>query len=485
MKHKLWHRAAFVLLGSVAIAACNDSTDPTPTAAAVEAVTATTISGAAGQVASISPTVRVLGPGGAPVAGVIVQFRVTEGLGSVQFADVATDASGVASAGVWTLGPHPGVQTVTATAPGAAPVVFTSNTTVGPVSKVTQPGWSTQILEPSDVVPINLSVRVTDFFNQLRVNEPVTFTVISGGGNIAGQTSVTVNTNSDAVATVGPWNLGATPGIQQVRATAGTVSVLVTAIACPLLPFSSPQEGTITDAGCVIDDLFRNNYGYTTTAGQAILLEMESDDFNTLVSVNTPSLVPRAVNDNAVGGASGNTNSVVRYIPSTSSEVTIGASAAAAGQVGDFTLTVTETDTAIDGCAPATFVEVGVANIPQELTEDDCSVPGTTGFYPAPYDGTPAYPADVVQVWLTAGQTIRIQMVPTGDAFENMDAFVVVFSPAGTRTRGDFAFLDPENFTYTATSTGFHTINFTSFGLATGVADDWMFGTYNMSITNP
>ncbi|HUF66500.1 MAG TPA: hypothetical protein VMM17_11060 [Gemmatimonadaceae bacterium] len=485
MKHKLWHRAAFVLLGSVAFAACSDSTDPAPTASAIEAVSATTTSGAAGQPAPISPTVRVLGAGGAPAAGVMVQFRVTSGLGSVQFADVLTDASGVATAGVWTLGPHPGVQTVTATAAGAAPLVFSSNTSVGPANKLTQPGWTTQILEPFDVVPVNLSVRVADFFNQIHANTPVTFEVISGGGNIAGQTSVTVNTDATGVATVGPWTLGATPGIQQVRVTAGPTSILYTSIACPLLPLVSPVSGTITSTGCVIDNLFRNNHGFTTTAGQAILVEMESDDFNTLLNVTTSALVPRAVNDNDLAGPSGNTNSSLRYIPSTSGQVTIGAIAAAAGATGDYTLTVTNTTSAITGCAPATYAQVGVASVAQELLSTDCTVAGTTPFYGAPYDGSGPYPGDVVNVYLTAGQSVRIRMEPTGAAVGDMDALIVVFSPTNVRTFRDGAFLAPEEFVYAAATTGFHRIIFTSFGPVTGVPDPWMFGTYTFSITNP
>lgn len=486
MKHKLWHRAAFVLLGSVAIAACNDSTDPTPTASAIEAVTATSISGAAGTAASISPTVRVLGPGGAPVAGAIVQFRVTSGFGSVQFADVITDANGVASAGVWTLGPHPGVQTVTATVEGAAPVVFSSNTGVGPANKVTQLlGWTTQVLEPLDVVPLNLSIRVTDFYNQIHVNSPVTFAVISGGGNINGQTSVTVNTNSDGVATVGPWNLGPLSGIQQVRATAGTVSVLFTVIACPTLDFTNPETGTILNTGCIIDGFYRNNYGYTTTAGQAILVEMTSDDFNTRVDVTTPGLVPLASNDNEVGGPAGSTNSALRWIPATSGLVTIGALATPPGATGDYTLSITNTTSAVTDCGPQTFVQIGVANLAQELTEDDCLTPGTTPFYGAPYDGSGAYQADQYNIYLTAGQQVRIRMEPTGAAVGDMDAMIVVFSPTNVRTFRDGAFLNPEEFVYTASATGFYRVYFTSFGLTTGVDDPWMFGTYNASFTTP
>lgn len=485
MKHKLWHRAAFVLLGSVAIAACNDSTDPTPTASAIEAVTATTITGAAGTAASISPTVRVLGPGGAPVAGAIVQFRVTSGLGSVQFADVTTDANGVASAGVWTLGPHPGVQTVTATVEGAAPVVFTSNTSVGPANKITQLGWATQILEPFDVVPVALSVRVTDFFNQIHVNSPVTFAVISGGGTLGGLSSVVVNTNAQGIATAPAWTLGATAGIQQVRATAGTVNVVFTSIACPVLDFVNPASGTITNTGCVIDGLFRDNYGYTTTAGQAILVTLTSAQFNARVDVTTPGLAPLASNDNEVGGPAGSTNSALRWIPATSGAVTVGAIATPAGATGSYTLSITNTTSDVTACGPQTFVQIGVAGLAQDLTEVDCTTPGTTPFYGAPYDGSGAYPSDQFNIFLTAGQQVRIRMQPTGAAVGDMDALIVVFSPTNVRTFRDGAFLAPEEFVYTAATTGFHKVYFTSFGLVTGVPDPWMFGTYTASFTAP
>lgn len=52
---------------------------------------------------------------GQPAAGVAVRFAVTAGGGQVERATATTDAGGVATAGVWTLGVAPGPNTITAT----------------------------------------------------------------------------------------------------------------------------------------------------------------------------------------------------------------------------------------------------------------------------------------------------------------------------------------------------------------------------------
>ncbi|MEX2526166.1 MAG: hypothetical protein WEA09_00895 [Gemmatimonadota bacterium] len=70
--------------------------------------------------------VRLLDDQGAPVPGVEVEFAVTAGGGSVEVASVATDADGVASAGIWTLGPTGGSQSVTASAGEGVTTTFTA-----------------------------------------------------------------------------------------------------------------------------------------------------------------------------------------------------------------------------------------------------------------------------------------------------------------------------------------------------------------------
>ncbi|HEX5872416.1 MAG TPA: leishmanolysin-related zinc metalloendopeptidase, partial [Longimicrobium sp.] len=80
----------------------------------------------AGATVQTAPSVVVRGPGGTGLAGMTVTFTVTAGGGSVGSATATTNASGVASAGSWTMGPVGGPNTLTASVAGitGAPVVF-------------------------------------------------------------------------------------------------------------------------------------------------------------------------------------------------------------------------------------------------------------------------------------------------------------------------------------------------------------------------
>lgn len=74
--------------------------------------------------------VRVVTPSGIPVPGVPLTWTVTSGGGSLDATESRSSAAGY-SVRRWTLGPVPGEQTVTVSAPGAEPVVFTARATGG------------------------------------------------------------------------------------------------------------------------------------------------------------------------------------------------------------------------------------------------------------------------------------------------------------------------------------------------------------------
>lgn len=76
---------------------------------------------------NVRPAVRILA-GPTPVAGVSVTFAVASGGGSGTGLTATTNASGVAQAGSWTLGPGDVANTLTATSPGitGSPVTFTA-----------------------------------------------------------------------------------------------------------------------------------------------------------------------------------------------------------------------------------------------------------------------------------------------------------------------------------------------------------------------
>ena len=68
-----------------------------------------------------------------PVAGVAVAFAAATGGGSVTGGSQLTDANGVATVGIWTMGTGAGVNTLTATSAGLAgsPIVFTATALPG------------------------------------------------------------------------------------------------------------------------------------------------------------------------------------------------------------------------------------------------------------------------------------------------------------------------------------------------------------------
>jgi plastocyanin len=81
------------------------------------------------------PSVIVKDANGSPVAGVSVAFSVTAGGGTISPTSAGTsDASGIAGVTMWALGPTPGSNSLTATAPGLAGSPVTFNATAQPIS---------------------------------------------------------------------------------------------------------------------------------------------------------------------------------------------------------------------------------------------------------------------------------------------------------------------------------------------------------------
>lgn len=70
---------------------------------------------------------NVLDAGKNLLHGIVVTYTVASGGGTVgEPTTPSTDPNGVATSGLWTLGPGTGVQTVTASAVGAGSVTFTA-----------------------------------------------------------------------------------------------------------------------------------------------------------------------------------------------------------------------------------------------------------------------------------------------------------------------------------------------------------------------
>lgn len=121
-------QAALFAVAAFAVT-CTRSTDlgyDDPERLVLEAVSSTQLTGTATLNVDPAPAVRVRNQRGTPKANVIVTFEVSAG-GAVANVSLATDAEGIASAGAWTLGSAPGIQTVVARSEGLNAVIFTAS----------------------------------------------------------------------------------------------------------------------------------------------------------------------------------------------------------------------------------------------------------------------------------------------------------------------------------------------------------------------
>lgn len=105
----------------------------------------------AGTAVALVPAVRVRDAAGAPLAGVTVSFAVTAGGGSVINASAVSDATGLASAGGWTLGTATGTQTLQASATGFAPTTFSATALGTGAPTFTRSVWLGDLAAPWDL----------------------------------------------------------------------------------------------------------------------------------------------------------------------------------------------------------------------------------------------------------------------------------------------------------------------------------------------
>jgi hypothetical protein len=206
-----------LLFASLALlAACSSSpsgTLPDETVVSLHAGTAQTAF--ANGAVPIRPAVLVTSRG-APVAGVSVTFRVTQGGGSVQGATQVTGTDGIARVDRWTLGPL-GPQALEAVIGDAlgSPVIFaaTAVQSVPAVIEVVRGNGTTGTVGlPVSETPM---LRVTDASGRPVAGLPVSWIITAGGGGFRYADNVT---DADGRATVVKWILGTSAGQNAVTA---------------------------------------------------------------------------------------------------------------------------------------------------------------------------------------------------------------------------------------------------------------------------
>ncbi|HEV2733705.1 MAG TPA: Ig-like domain-containing protein, partial [Longimicrobiaceae bacterium] len=172
---------------------------------------------------------------GNPVAGVEVTWTVASGGGTLAPATGTTGRDGSVST-QWTLGPTPGAQSVTASAPGLAAASFGAAATAGPVATVTVSPAAANLERGSS---LQLSATVRDAFGNLLTDRPVAWssgypsgaTVSSTGlvfGVLAGQVTITAaaaGKPGQSVVTVVPAQDAVPPSLTGLSFTPAAVDV--------------------------------------------------------------------------------------------------------------------------------------------------------------------------------------------------------------------------------------------------------------------
>ena len=180
--------------------------------------------GTVGTVLPLSLTLSVADQFGNLLPGVPVAFEVEAGSGTLEGEAQATNGSGVASAGTWTLGTGAGPQSVLVVVNGVDPVTLSATATAGePVSSSSAAG-DVQVATAGTAVSVLPSVLVLDAFGNPVPGVGVTFaeteTPESSGGAGGGTppSGPNATTGPDGIAAVESWVLGTSAGAYELSA---------------------------------------------------------------------------------------------------------------------------------------------------------------------------------------------------------------------------------------------------------------------------
>lgn len=396
-------RSTSIVALLVAVACGGEKIVEPPVPTTIAANSSAALTAVAGSVVSPSPSVTVMDQTGAPVAGMTVNFTVLSGGGSVTGGSVATDASGIASVGSWTLGTAAGPNVLNASAGTLSPVAFTATGTAGAAATLTKSAGDNQNGTAGTPVAVPPSVTVKDANGNPKSGVVVTFAVASGGGSV---TSGSATSNAAGVATVGSWRLGAAPGINTLTATAtGLPAVTFTASAvkpaCAVRTVHSlgtTTAGSLATSDCELSDGTFVDF-FSTTLGEAnAYLFRQSSSFDTYLFLATSDGGVIAEDDDE---SATSTNSAIKALlpPGT---YLLGASSFSAGVTGDYSVSSSTTSTAVTGCE-LVYVVKNVSTT-QNVEAADCLLTSP----PA----APIY-ADGYFIFLRAGQSMTVTMTST------------------------------------------------------------------------
>jgi hypothetical protein len=387
----------------------------------------------------------------------MVTFAVTGGGGAIQFPTATTNAQGIASAGLWQIGPKVGVNTATASVGSVAPLTFTVTSQPGPASTLSVISGNAQQGAPGSTLPTPLTVRVTDAGGNVKPGVAVTFAVTSGGGSLSA-TTATTNASGDAVS--GSWTLGTGQCIQRVNASAGALQANFTgSTRSSIAVDGAAASGDLSATDCVVNGAYADEYDLSTPAG-AVNISLSSAAAGAFLRVSNADASQQIASDPAA----------LRLITASTSKTL--ASTASPGSTGAYTLSVTSTSSDVTDCSPV-FIEVG-ASTSQTLSTTDCKTN---------YAGVAG---DAFSVYIPAGITVRISQTAIP-----LDALIAFLSPTGAliveRDNGGVGASGTEVINYTAPTSGVYKIVASSYCLVYN--DKYQancdYGPYTWSVIKP
>ncbi|MGK2963005.1 MAG: leishmanolysin-related zinc metalloendopeptidase [Gemmatimonadaceae bacterium] len=251
--------------------ACGESTGP-PKPSSIAADVTTVADGTAGIVLSPQTSFVVKDGNGNTMGGVSITIAVTAGGGTLANAPTQTAAGAPTPVGQWTLGTVAGVNSVTVTVAGLAPLVITVNGRPGPPASVAFISGLDQTALAGNLLPTAPVAQVRDQFNNGVPGVVVLFAVVDGEGFLS-SSSVTTNASGNALAP--QWRLGKSAIPQTLRATAGAFSANLSATVStdylidlrfhgPPMPLAAEAAFTAAAArirGAVVGDVPNINVG--------------------------------------------------------------------------------------------------------------------------------------------------------------------------------------------------------------------------------
>ncbi len=188
----------------------------------------------AGTLVTSPITLRALDGQNQPLAGVAVTFTVSGGGGRLNgTGSVKTNASGLATAPGWILGPTPGPNELAGETPGLVATKFKSTGAPAVAAAIAPAGPTTQTGFTDNFGSVRPTIRVADAQGRPVAGQTVTFAVTSGGGKTA---LAAPKTDFTGEAVLGSWRFGTGP--QSLTATAGALPP-VTFTATTLAPPAS------------------------------------------------------------------------------------------------------------------------------------------------------------------------------------------------------------------------------------------------------